>query len=233
MKPLSVKTLIQLRLNIMYFSLWITLITKIWISQNWNTGWYLSSTIWQKWDDSWKTWSESSKCDTCENYMFLDSTSKLWSFWLENQYYDYTYQIWRDWDGKWNNYWKGQKLWFEWDSAKVFDLETLTWVPDWNKPKIKLTNLQYSIRSICRSFEFYIDPLSPEIIELGTISYPYKSMRAISSEILNIFSHLNVNITIYLKENTTVYISDYTSYFLNITSIKIMSYSADSFSIAT
>ena len=50
-------------------------------------------------------------------------------------------------------------------------------------------------------------------------------MRAVTSEILNIYSNLNINITVYLKENEDVYISDLTSYFINITSIKVMSYS--------
>ena len=87
---------------------------------------------------------------------------------------------------------------------------------------------QYSTGELWRLSQFYVNPLSSEIIELGTISYPYKSMKAVSSDILNNFSHLNVNITIYLKEYESIYMSDLTGYYLNITSILITSYSTSS-----
>ena len=108
----------------------------------------------------------------------------------------------------------------------VYDLELMSWVSSWDSSKMKISSSQYSFPSVCRLPQFYIDPLSSEIIEFGTIKFPYKSMRAASSDILNNFSNKDVNITIYLKENTDVYVSDYTNYFLNITSIKIASYSS-------
>jgi hypothetical protein len=63
------------------------------------------------------------------------------------------------------------------------------------------------------------------MIELGTKAYPYRSFRAVSSEILNQFSYLQVNITIYLKEGIKVYVEDDVSYFLNMESVSITSYS--------
>ena len=180
------------------------------------------------WDSSWKTWINANSCDTCENYMYYDSTTNKWKFWQDGQYYDNTYQIWRSWDGKWTGYWKGQKQWFVWEQSKVLDLETLSWVSNCDVAKYQISSSQYSIGELWRLSQFYVDPLSSEIIELGTISYPYKSMRAVSSDILNIFSHQNVNITIYLKEYESVYMSDLTGYYLNITSIHITSYSTSS-----
>lgn len=86
-------------------------------------------------------------------------------------------------------------------------------------------NSQYATGSVCRSPNYYVDPDSEQLIELGTKTYPYKTMRAVFSEILNIFAHKDVNITVYLKEASQVYISDSTNFVLNVTSVKITSYS--------
>lgn len=83
----------------------------------------------------------------------------------------------------------------------------------------------YATKFICRNFEFYVDTSSHEIVELGTINYPYKSMRSVFAEILNVFSHKNVNITILLRENAYSFLSDDISYIINISSVKITSYS--------
>jgi hypothetical protein len=69
------------------------------------------------------------------------------------------------------------------------------------------------------------------MIELGTKEYPYRSFRAVSSEILNQFSHQDLNVTIYLKGGTKVYIEDDTTYFINISKVTITSYSDNPLSL--
>ena len=53
-------------------------------------------------------------------------------------------------------------------------------------------------------------------------------MRAAMSEVLNQYSHLDVNVTVYVKENTEVYVEDNTNFAINMTSITIASYSETS-----
>jgi hypothetical protein len=53
---------------------------------------------------------------------------------------------------------------------------------------------------LCRSYEYYVNPESEEVIELGTKEYPFKSVSLPFIEIFNYFSHSNANITIYLAE---------------------------------
>ena len=48
------------------------------------------------------------------------------------------------------------------------------------------------------------------------------------SEVLNQYSHLDVNVTVYVKENTEVYVEDNTNFAINMTSITIASYSETS-----
>jgi hypothetical protein len=90
--------------------------------------------------------------------------------------------------------------------------------------QLEISSNQYNIDKICRSTNFYVDPSSSKMIELGTKEYPYRNFRAVSSEILNHFSYKNLNITIYLKGGTKVYLEDDTTYFINIFSITITTY---------
>jgi hypothetical protein len=85
-----------------------------------------------------------------------------------------------------------------------------------------------NIDKIWRSLNFYVDPSSSEMIELGTKKYPYRNFRSLASEILVQYSYQEVNISIYLKEGKTIYIEDDTTYFLSLGSITIKSYSNDS-----
>ena len=62
-------------------------------------------------------------------------------------------------------------------------------------------------------------------MEFGTKQYPYRYFKYVSSEILNQFSHKDVEITIYLKEGTDVYIRESDTFFINITKVTVTSYS--------
>ena len=160
--------------------------------------------------------------------MIFDITEKTCRFWSSDQYYDPTYQIWRNCDSKWTGDWKGRLQWFTWDSAYVIDLESSSCVETWSSSKLLLSGSQYSTGKVCRETNFYVDPSSSEVIELGTKVLPYKTMRAVFSEILNNLSHTKSSITIYLKENTNVFVNDEANYMVNMTSVKILSYSNNS-----
>ena len=185
----------------------------------------LTEIIENKWDDTWKTWTNSTQWLTWEKYMYMDSSTNKCTFWSTGQYYDSTYLIWRNCDGKWTGNCLGQSLWFVCDSSKIFDLETMTCISAWGPGKVSIISSQYTIGSIWREPNFYIDPYSSQLVELGTKSYPFKTLRAVFSDLLNNFSHKDLNITVNVKESTIVYLTDSTNYIMNITSVKIMSYS--------
>ena len=58
---------------------------------SWSSGWYSKGTSWLQWDDSCKTWADSSSWLTWESYMYYDDSSKKWAFCLDGEYYDSTY----------------------------------------------------------------------------------------------------------------------------------------------
>ena len=209
----------------MLIILWIS---KIITSLQCDKEWFYDGTICSRWDTSWLTCTNSTQWTSWTDYMYLNSTTGLWQFWSDGEYYDYTFEVWRSCAGKCNGICQYQKLWYQWNSGQLYDLELLNWTSTWDSPKQKIVSSQYNSPSIWRSTNYYIDPQSSQILELGTQKYPYKYARSAFSEILNQFSHSESNIIIYIKENTASYIEDYTTFLLNITSVTIQTYSDSS-----
>jgi len=68
---------------------------RLWIFEFFNLvnlfNWWLCI----EWSGTCKTWSSTGDCATCEIDMFLNSTTKLWQFWNDDQYYfNPTTQLW-------------------------------------------------------------------------------------------------------------------------------------------
>ena len=71
---------------------------------------------------------------------------------------------------------------------------------------------------------YYVDSSSNEVIELGTLKYPYRTLYPIFVEILNQHSHTAREVNVYIKEGTSTYLEDSNAYFINITLVKISTY---------
>ena len=81
----------------------------------------------------------------------------------------------------------------------------------WNKP-------------VCRHFNYYVNPESTKIIELGTKAHPFKNIALPFVEILNYLSHSDRNITIFVKENTNNLLLWESNYIINITMVTVETY---------
>jgi len=117
-----------------------------------------------------------------------------------------------------NNLWGYQKHCFSCEIDQSFDLENLKWVNEWNDESIKIQSTQMNIPSIWRRLEYYVDPFSNKGIELGTKEFPYRTMKAANSDIINNFSYKNMDITIYM---THAYVQDEVYKYINMSSITI------------
>ena len=91
--------------------------------------------------------------------------------------------------------------------------------------EIAVNDEQFWNKPFCRGFNYYVDPDSTEVIELGTKSYPYKNIGLPFVEILNYHSHSTDNITLYLKEHTINMMLWKSNYIINMTQLTIASYS--------
>jgi hypothetical protein len=75
-------------------------------------------------------------------------------------------------------------------------------------------------------YEYYVDPLSEEYFELGTLEFPFKNFDPPSKEILNFMYSSLTNITTFIKTGTSMYFHEQSMphYSLNLKMFKIISY---------
>ena len=77
---------------------------------------------------------------------------------------------------------------------------------------------QLEIPKVCRGLDYYLDPLSDKQVELGTQEYPYRTVKAVTSEILNNIKIHNISINIYMKDS---YVEDGSLVFMNISNVRL------------
>lgn len=81
---------------------------------------------------------------------------------------------------------------------------------------------------MCRGFDYYVDPTSSSVVELGTKQFPYKSLGLVFVELLNFHANSNRTINVYLKEMTTNYIDLDVNFVINMNTVNIKPYSLTS-----
>ena len=117
----------------------------------------------------------------------------------------------------------------QWNSSQVLDLTSYTCVNSWNTTtSVLLSDAQFGIASFCRSFDYYVDPTSTAVVELGTMQFPYKSLALVFVEMLNYHANTARTINIYLKENTESYVDLGFNYIINMKTVNIKPYSSTS-----
>ena len=114
----------------------------------------------------------------------------------------------------------------KWSSTQVFDLNSFSWVDAWDlTSSIQINDTQLSIFPIWRSFDYYVDSTSENVVELGTKQYPFKSLGLVFVELLNYHANSNRTINVYLLENTDSYIDLGFNYIVNVSAVNFASYS--------
>ena len=81
----------------------------------------------------------------------------------------------------------------------------------------------------CRPMTYYVDANSEQVMELGTIEYPFRDINLVFVELNNQHQHTNRTIDIYVKEETKSYLTTDFIQIVNITQININSYTEGSF----
>ena len=175
--------------------------------------------------DSWLTWVDNVTWKSCLDSMFLNATSNLWELCVDGEYFNPTSQTWLPWSGSCNGRWAYQSFCFDCSVGEFYDLEKMGWVRSWGVGSISISDEQLWSKPVWRSFNYYVDPSSTQIIELGTRAFPFKNIGLPFVEILNYHSHSTNNITVFIKENTKHNMLYNSNYVINITQVTVESYS--------
>ena len=195
-----------------------------WVEGTWKTGYYNSSGVCNKWEETCKTCTDGTSWSSCFTSMFLNSATGYWQTCPYSQYYDSTAKVWRDCNGTWNESWSYQKTWFIWPDSQVYDLDSLAWVNSCDSTKVSINNSQYQNIPICKSTNIYVDPTSTSFVELGTQANPYKKLLIAFIEILNLHSHTSRTINVFVKAGTTVYVMPDYIYLIDISNVNVFVY---------
>ncbi|CAI2378011.1 unnamed protein product [Moneuplotes crassus] len=170
---------------------------------------------------SCKTCSDQESCDTCEDYMFKDETSSLCTFCDRGSYYDEVISECQSCLSSCHHQCMHRDECLQCDPDMLLDIDTLQCVSECGDNKFLLNSSQITMGRVCRSNSIYVDPESDKAVEFGTLEYPYRTMQAATSEILNHYSHSDSNITIYTKD---CYLKIDTFYVMNMTSLSIINH---------
>ena len=101
----------------------------------------------------------------------------------------------------------------------------MKWVTECDaSTQIAINDTQFDNIQICRNFDYYVNPDSDSIVELGTINHPYKHISYAFVEVLNYHSHSDRNLTINLMEYTRNELTVGAGHFINVTNIEIRPY---------
>lgn len=168
---------------------------------------------------SWKQCSQPGEWDTWEDYMFYNPSTRSCEFCPDGEFYSQTSstcEVWTSCDGAC----KSQISCLQCSPGELLDLETLTWGTTCNG--IILDGPMFSVGPIWRNLastlmiQYYVDPHSSEVLELGTYQYPFRSLKAVNYEILTFLSHSVSAVMVYTK---SLYIEDGTNFYMNMTAV--------------
>ena len=59
---------------------------------------------------------------------------------------------------------------------------------------------------VCRQLQYFVDPGSLSVLELGTREHPYKNVNLAINEIFNFLTNMDVNVTVSLARNVDHYL---------------------------
>lgn len=158
--------------------------------------------------------------------MFLSQTDGLCNLCQDNFYYDITAGLCRDWEQNCNAGCAYRREWFLCAADQVYDADTMKWVTEWQENKYLHQASDLISIGVWKSSHCYVDPLSDENIELGTITYPYRHIKSCMAEVLYLYSYSNVDFKIFIKDGSNLYIEDGSNFVLNISSISLLTYNA-------
>jgi len=191
----------------------------------WKDGYFNDSGTWIPCLDICQTCTDLISWESCPDSRFLNTTSNLCELWIDGEYFNPTSQTWLPWNGSCNGRCAYQSFCFDWPSGEFYDLEKMGWVSNCGIGSIQIVDEQLWSKPLWRSFNYYVDPSSTQILELGTKAFPFKNIGLPFVEILNYHSHSNNTISVFIKENTEHNMLHNSNYVINISHVIVESYS--------
>lgn len=143
----------------------------LYVKADWADGYFNNSGTWTKCQASWYTCVNSYQWTSCSNRI-LNSTTNLWDTWPDGTFYTEALAEWLDCKGSWAGQWASQNKCFDWSlvssDTPYFSLSQMKCVSACSSTEVFIQDPQLRSYKLCRSLDYYVDPDSIEIMELGT-----------------------------------------------------------------
>ena len=93
---------------------------------------------------------------------------------------------------------------------------------------IPVNDPMFGNRLICRPLQYYVDVDSDSIVELGTRDHPYKDLKSVFVEVLNLHTNTDRHVNVHVKENTINYMYTEHNYIISVANLTLTTYSDES-----
>ena len=148
------------------------------VEADWADGYYDNKGTCAAWQSTCLTCTNATTWTSWRNRI-LNTTTLQWDLWPDGQFYSDPLSKWLDWSGSWIGQWAYQMKWFDCSSyasqgLTMFSLSQMKCVNNWSSTEVPINDPQLRGFSLWRKLVYYVNPESTEIVELGTLKYPYK-----------------------------------------------------------
>lgn len=178
------------------------------------------------WQNSCLTWDEFGVCISWFDYMRLNNTSGECEFCPDGEFYIKPTDTWESCGTSWVTYWAYRDECFYCPVGDFYDIDAEDWVSSWDTvTQIVLNGTETGEKAFWRGFDYYVNPKSGEVVELGSQKYPYKSLTLVFVELLNFLNHQDITVNVFVMEGTTNYLQEGQNYIINTTQVNLLTYS--------
>ena len=168
--------------------------------------------------------------------MYINDTTQLWQFCDSWMYYHRTQS---EWLGKhFSNYYtlflecgdswiydcQYQTHCFECPDGQTFDLDELECIDTCPDEKIQKQSDAIHGLDVCRKLDYYVNPLSESVLELGTRLHPYKNINILFRDLFNFGAGSGKSITIHLLLDAYHFISHHDALLYDMADITFTPY---------
>ena len=187
-------------------------------------------------DGSWMTWGSDGLWTECTSNMYLNSSTQLCQFWEYGQYYNPTKEIWEgeclsyysifnlDWADSWKGQWQYQTKWFQCSDDQVFSLVQMQCVDQCEDDEVYIESEYVHGLKVCRNLDYYVNPISESVLELGTSQHPYKSLHVLFRDLFNFVEGIEIPVVVHLLQSETLELTHNDLFLYNIQNITFRPY---------
>ena len=129
-----------------------------------------------------------------------------------------------DWANSWFFKCQYQTEWFECSDNQVFSLVQMQCVDQWEDNEILVeSDFIHGLR-VWRNLDYYVNPISESVLELGTSEHPYKSLHVLSRDLFDFVEGVEKPVTVKFLQSEAIDLLHHDVFLYNMYNITFSPY---------